>query len=128
VIVSTREDVKRQIAVYEHGSRNVYVSPGIGGLLQKALGHEMAHGVDDIFGSPHYFAGTPEWQSIHRRQSNFDIQKYADEPLEFFADMVVKNLLIGRTKMSITNPDETNYIWTAVFPILAENFNARRIS
>ena len=124
VIVSSREDVKNQIAMYEHGTRDLYVYPGIGGLLQKAIGHELAHAVDDNFGLPHFFTSTPEWQLIHRNQSHFDIPKYRDEALEYFADCVTKLFMLGSTKLSMTNPAEVTFITTWVFPTLQKEFGS----
>jgi len=122
IIVTNREDVREQIAMFEHGSRNLYVSTGIGALLPKALGHELAHGIDDVFDVPHYFTSTDEWRRIHANQSNFDIPKYRDEPLEYFADMVTKMFLLGSERLATTNPDEVQFIGSLVFPILQSEF------
>lgn len=122
IIISTREDVKQQIAMYEHGTRDFYVWPGVGDLLQKAVGHELAHACDDNFGKPHFFTSTPEWQRIHRNQSHFDIPKYRDEPLEYFADMVTKLFLLGPARLSTTNPAEVTFITSWVFPTLRKEF------
>lgn len=123
VIVSTREDVKEQIAMFEHGTRNLYVYPGIGALLLKAVGHELAHGCDDIFEEPHFFTATPEWQRIHKNQSHFDIPKYGEEPLEYFADMMVKLFFLGPEKLKTTNPDEVRFIVSWVLPTLQKEFS-----
>ncbi len=122
VVVSTREDVKEQIAMYEHGSRDLFVWPGIGDLLQKAIGHELAHAVDDNFEKDHFFTSTPEWQRIHRNQSHFDIPKYRDEPLEYFADMVTKLFLLGPARLNTTNPAEVTFILSWVWPVLQKEF------
>lgn len=122
IVMSNRPDVREQIAMYEHGSRNLYVCPTVGDLLQKAMGHELAHGVDDNFGSPHYFTSTPEWRHIHQLQGYFDIPKYRDEALEYFADMVTKLFLVGPTKLAITNPLEVQFITSWVFPTLQKEF------
>ena len=122
IIISNREDVKAQIAMYEHGTRDLYVWPGVGDMLQKAIGHELAHGVDDNFGAPHFFTGTAEWGLIHRNQSYFDIDKYRDEPLEYFADMVTKLFLLGPQKLEITNPQETKFVCSWVLPMLQKEF------
>ena len=123
IVISNSPDVKANIAQMEHGSRILYVWPGIGDLLQKALGHELAHGCDDNFGSPHYFSSTPEWIRIHREQAYFDIDKYRDEPLEYLADMCTKLFLLGPQKLSITNPNEVTFISTWMFPTLMKEFS-----
>jgi len=122
VIVTDRPDVRDQVAMYEHGTRHLYVSPDVGTLLQKAIGHELAHGCDDNFGRPHFFTSTPEWQRIHRAQPHFDIPKYRDEPLEYFADMVTKIFLLGPERLKTTNPAEVTFITTWVFPTLMKEF------
>jgi len=114
--------VKSQLAMYEHGSRILWIWPGLGSVLQKAIGHELAHGVDDNFGHPHYFTSVPEWRQIHRNQSHFDLPKYRDEPLEYFADMVTKLFLLGPARLNITNPAEVRFITTWVFPTLQKEF------
>lgn len=124
VIVSTREDVKAQIAMYEHGTRDLYVWPGVGDLLQKAIGHELAHAVDDLYDKHHFFTSTPEWQRIHAEQPHFDIPKYRDEPLEYFADMVTKLFLLGPEKLNTTHHNEVTFILSWVFPTLQKEFGA----
>jgi len=123
IVVSNRPEVKAQIAQMEHGTRILYVWPGVGDLLQKAIGHELAHGCDDNFGSPHYFTSTPEWIRIHRNQACFDLPKYREEPLEYFADMVTKLFLLGPTKLATTNPDEVKFITTFTWPLLMKEFS-----
>jgi hypothetical protein len=120
--VSRRPDVLAQVAIYEHGSRHILLAPGVGDLLLKAIGHELAHGVDDMNGHPHYFSSTAVWRDIHASQAYFDIPKYRDEPLEYFADMMVKLMLLGRDKVWTTNPHEANFICGTVLPVLVENF------
>ena len=93
----------------------------MGDVLLKAIGHELAHALDDNFGAPHYFSSRVDWERIHRNQSYFDIPKYAEEPLEYFADMVVKYMMLGPTKLSTTNPDEVAYIEN-VFAALHKEF------
>lgn len=124
VVISTREDVKAQIAMYEHGSRDLFVWPGVGDLLQKAIGHELAHACDDLYDKLHYFTSTPEWQRIHAAQPHFDIPKYRDEPLEYFADMVTKIFMLGPVKLSTTNPNEVTFITSWFFPTLQKEFGA----
>jgi hypothetical protein len=126
-VISTREDVRAQIAMYEHGSREILISPGTGSLLLKAVGHELAHGVDDIFDVPHYFSSMSDWQTIHRNQAYFDIQKYADKPLEYFADMLAKFFLLGKDRLFTTNPSELNFICSKVLPILVVLFGVEKI-
>jgi hypothetical protein len=121
-VITDRPDVKAQVAMFEHGSRNLYVWPGIGDLLQKAVGHELAHACDDVFDMPHYFTSVAEWQRIHRNQQHFDIPKYRDEPLEYFADCVTKLFLLGPARMSTTQPDEARFILSWVFPVLQKEF------
>lgn len=121
-IVSSRPDVQQQIAMYEHGTRDLYVYPGVGSLLQKAIGHELGHAVDDNFGLPHFFTSTPEWQKIHAEQPHFDIDKYRDEPLEYFADCVTKVFMLGPDKLRTTNPKEVTFITSWVLPTLQKEF------
>ena len=123
IVISTRPEVKAQIAQYHHESRILYVWPGIGDLLQKALGHELAHGCDDNFGSPHYFTSTPEWLRIHRDQAYFDLPKYAAEPLEYFADVFTKLFMLGSRKLSVTQPNEVTFLTTFVIPLLQKEFS-----
>lgn len=123
VEVTNRPDVRAQVAMYEHGSRCLYVYPGVGDLLLKAIGHELAHGADDNFGNPHWFSSTPEWAAIHAAQPYFDIEKYRDEPLEYFADMFVKLWLLGSEKLSTTNPQEVTFLTTWVIPTLQQEFS-----
>lgn len=122
VLVTPREDVKQQIAMYEHGTRNLYVYPGVGSMLQKAMGHELAHACDDNFGFPHFFSSTPEWLKIHADATYFDIDKYRDEPLEYFADMLTKWFLLGPQKLATTNPNEVTFMSTFVLPALQKTF------
>ena len=122
IVISTRPEVKAQIAQYTHETRVMYVWPGIGAMLQKAIGHELAHGCDDNFESPHYFTSTPEWVRIHREQAYFDIPKYREEPLEYFADVFTKLFMIGAPKLAITQPNEVTYLTTFVIPILQKEF------
>ena len=121
--ITNRPDVVQQIAMFEHGSRVLFVSPGVGGLLQKALGHELFHAVDDNFNSPHFFTSTNEWRTIHQKAPYFDIQKYALEPLEYFADQGTKLFMMGAAKMMTTNPDETRFIAGWVLPTLQREFS-----
>lgn len=120
--VTRRADVKDQIAMYEHGSRKIYVYDKVGDILRKAIGHELAHGCDDVFGNPHFFSSTPEWIRIHKNQGHFDIPKYSVEPLEYLADQIVKVFIYGPQKMALTNPDEVKFITTWVFPTLQREF------
>jgi hypothetical protein len=123
VIVSNRPDIKSQIAMFEHGTRDLYVWPGVGDLLQKAIGHELGHAIDDNFGHPHFFTSTAEWLKIHAAQSYFDIDKYRDEPLEYFADCFTKLFLLGPQKFATTNPMETKFITSWVIPTLQKEFS-----
>lgn len=120
--VSNAPDVKAQIAVYEHGSRKLSVWPGVGSMLQKALGHELFHAVDDNFNNPHFFTSTPEWKKIHADAGHFDIGKYATEALEYFADMGTKLFLLGPAKLRTTNPMEVQFITSWVIPTLQKAF------
>ena len=120
--VKNTPEIRAQVAMYEHGTRNLYVCPGVGDLLQKAIGHELAHACDDIFEMPHFFSAVPQWQLIHRNQMHFDIPKYQEQPLEYFADMVVKLFMLGPQKLSTTNPQEVMFINSWVFPLLQKHF------
>ena len=119
--VSDSPEVRDQIAVYQHGSRVIYVWSKVGGLLQRAVGHEMGHAIDDNFDQPHAFSSQADWIQIHKNQSNFDLPKYAEIPLEYFADMVTKYFMYGPQKLSTTNPQEVVFI-SNVFSILQEEF------
>lgn len=121
--ISDAPEVRDQLAVYQHGTRIVYVWSKIGGLLQKALGHELAHAIDDNFDQPHAFSGVSDWQQLHRNQSNFDIPKYGEIPLEYFADIVTKYFMYGPQKLSTTHPSEVVFI-NNVFKILQEEFGS----
>lgn len=121
VVVTDRPDVREQVAMMEHGSRILYVSPGVGGLLVKAVGHECWHGADDDpmgDGNPHYFSSSDAWRKIHRFQPHFDISKYRDEPLEFLADMGAKLFLLGPAKLEATNRLEVEYLTRVAIPTL----------
>ncbi len=119
---SGAENVRKSIAVYSHGSRVVQVWPGVGDILDRALFHEWAHAVDDNFDQPHYFSATEEWMRIHRDQTNFDLQHYRDEALEYFADMMAKYFLIGPAKLGMTRPNEVTFIASWVLPTLENAF------
>lgn len=122
VIITNRPDIREQIAAYEHGVRTLSVWPGVGDMLQKAIGHELAHAVDDNFDQPHFFTSTPEWQKIHKQASSFDLPKYEAEPLEYFADIVTKLFLLGPQRLQTTNPRETTFVTSWVFPLLQKEF------
>jgi len=122
VTISSSPEVRAQVAVYNHGSREMDVSADVGGLMRKAVGHELAHAIDDNFGHPHHFTSTPEWRRIHREQPFFDLPKYRDEPLEYFADMMVKFLMMGGAKLRHTNPKELAFITSWVVPSLLAEF------
>jgi hypothetical protein len=121
--VSTRPDVREQIALFEHGSRVLFVSPNVGGLLQKAIIHELSHGVDDVFGQPHYFSSMDAWLRIHRAQGYFDIPKYRTEPLEYLADQLAKWWIWGSMKFRVTHPQEAHFIEKCVVPALYAQFS-----
>lgn len=123
IIFSNAPEVRDQIAMFEHGTRDLYMWQGVGVLMQKALGHELFHAVDDNFGADHFFTSTPEWIRIHREQSHFDIPKYGEQPLEYFADMGTKCFLLGPDKLRTTNPNEVTYITSFVFPTLQKEFD-----
>lgn len=122
VVVTSHPDVRSQLASYQHDSRILYVYPGIGSVLQKAIGHELAHGIDDNFGAPHYFSSSGVWLALHRGRAHFDSAKYAHEALEYFADMFVKFCLLGPTKLSTTHPAEVQFFTHAVIPLLQKEF------
>ena len=124
VEVTGRADVREQVAMYEHGTRVLYVSLQIGDLLQKAVGHELAHGCDDNFGNPHYFSSSTEWQRIHREAPFFDIPKYRDEGLEYLADQMVKFFMLGPERMRTTHWQEVTFISTWVVPTLQREFGS----
>ena len=121
--VSNRPEVRAQIAQYAHGTRVLDVSPTVGDVLRKALYHELAHGIDDMGEeAPHYFTSTPEWSRIHAEQMYFDIPKYAEQPLEYFADQIAKFLMLGPDKHFTTHPKESTFIGTWVVPTLTQAF------
>lgn len=126
ILVTSKPEVRSQIARYQHEYRSIEVAPRVGGLLRKALVHELAHGIDDRPGNPHFFSTRPEFVSAHQRQGNFPIQKYADEALEHFADVVAKAILWPPPKLRIYYPEEANFIYGTVFPKLESEFGGKR--
>lgn len=123
ISVAGGEYMRQVLALYEHGSRSIKVYPGLSrDLLVRAIGHEIMHAVDDNFDHPHVFSYQPGWLQLHRDRGYFEIPKYRDEPLEFFADIASKYFLLGRDRLQITYPEEVYYLETSVFPILRENF------
>ena len=123
VIVENTPKTRDQLAVYEHGVRTLSILPTIGNLLLKAVAHELGHGVDDNFGSPHFFSTSQEWIRIHKSQGHFDIPKYRDEPLEYLSDMIAKLFLLGPQKLRITNSREVTFLTGYVFPMLSKEFS-----
>jgi hypothetical protein len=108
---STREDVVQQLAMFEHGSRKLFISPKIPtGIAVKAVIHEMGHAIDDNPQHPHYYSSSDAWGVIHRDQPYFDIPKYGAEPLEYFADCFAKYFVMSREANMIARPKETQYI------------------
>jgi hypothetical protein len=123
IILDSSPEVQQMVASYRHEDRSLHVYPGLGNtMLTKAMGHEMWHGADDNFGSPHFFSSNDVWGQIHRDQAYFDIPKYRDEPLEYFADIGVKFTLLGREKLNITAAREANFFENVVMPQLIEAF------
>lgn len=122
--VSRRADVMEQMAMYEHEGRVLYLAPNAGAALTKALTHELAHGCDDIFDTPHYFSTQPAWVAAHQHQPHFPLPKYRDEALEHFADVVAKAFLWAPQKLQIYYPAEAQFIYGEVFPVLMREFKA----
>ena len=123
VLVSSRPEIRAQQATFEHGSRTLYISDQIPqGLIERAVVHELAHAADDNFGSPHYFSSKWEWKRIHQQAQFFDIPKYAQESLEYFADMVAKYVLVGPVKLSISCSHEVQFVEQYVIPVLRKEF------
>ena len=86
VIVTSRLRSAGQLAAYEHGTRNLYVSPGISRpQLKKALYHEVAHALDDNFGVGHYFGESPHWVFLSKALTS-------DGPVEAFAAHMSEHL------------------------------------
>lgn len=128
VFVTNRRDVVQQIAMYEHQGRPLNVSPNVGGMLRKAIGHELAHGIDDSFGHPHAFSTLGTWLEIHRNQTYFDIAKYRDEPAEYFADALVKRMMLGYHSFRIQYPREAQFIDEYVLPLVRSEANKGTIT
>ncbi len=128
VEVSSDAVVIEQTAMYQHGSRVLRVAPRLGvPQLRQAIAHELGHGVDDTLGiqgfdHPHYFSSTEVWFRLHRGQAYFEFPKYAEYPLEYFADCVAKFALLGKDKFSITHPREAIYIASWVVPTVNRFF------
>lgn len=122
LVVTPDPKVREQVCMYMHGTRDVLVAPGIGNLLQRALAHEFAHGFDDTSelpgGAPHMFSASPEWISIHRSATRFELPKYRDDPREYFADMAAKALLLGLDRVAVAASQEARYIGGFVFPAI----------
>lgn len=120
IVVDSDPSVRVQMAMYRHGTRDILVYPGIGSLLRRCLSHELAHGFDDAEpdGPAHRFSRTEEWSHIHKQQRQFEIQKYRDDPKEYFADMASKVVLLGETKVGLLYPLEVSYMLQRVFPVL----------
>lgn len=118
--------MREQLAMYEHGSRCLFLSPDVPArTLVKAIGHELAHGAEDWSeetGQPHIFSSTPAWKTIHQQARVFDIDKYRDQGLEYFADQLVKTLLLGYTRLMTTNGHEANFMAVVVIPTLMRIF------
>lgn len=117
--VSDRPEVVAQVAMFEHGTRILYIAPNVQrSLITKALLHETGHAIDDWLGVPHYFSSQTAWRTIHRNCSYFDIPKYRDEPLEYFSDVWAKYWLWGTDVLRVTKPDEVRFIELSVIPVL----------
>ena len=110
--------VAAQVAMYQHDSRDLLLSPNVGKLLDRALTHELAHGFDDWNGNPHRFSMSDEWVRLHKMQGVFEIPKYAADPREFFADVASKCVLMGAQRVGYQYPGETVYMTHVVFPCL----------
>lgn len=121
--VSSAPEVRDQIAMYEHGSRRMRITPGVGkALLRRAISHELGHGCDDYLEQPHYFSGSDAWIKIHRIQSFFDHPKYAEQALEYFADMLSKVITQDVSRLAATNPYEVRFFTEWVIPTLQKEF------
>jgi hypothetical protein len=123
VVVTPDPDVRRNIAMYAHGAREIRVAPGVGSVLQKALAHEIGHAIDDWAeeaGNPHVFSTTEAWVGIHRNQTHFDLPTYRADPREHFADMMAKAILVGVQKLALAAPREAAYLSGFVFPALQQ--------
>lgn len=115
--------VVEQVSMYQHGTRALLVTDGLATTaLRQSMSHELGHGIDDLlhvpgYDHPHYFSSTDVWFKLHRGQSSFEFPKYAEKPLEYFADCVAKFCLLGKDRFSLTHPRETTYIESWVLPI-----------
>lgn len=113
VVLSAAPEVRAQVACYRHGSRDVLVAPGVGGLLLRALAHEFAHACDDrglAGGGPHEYSLAPGWMAAHRATATFELAKYRDDPRESFADAVAKVLLLGHPRFARAWPEAAPYV------------------
>jgi hypothetical protein len=116
--VTNDPKVAAQVAMYQHDSRDLLLSPNVGNLLDRAVTHELAHGFDDWNGNPHRFSMTDDWVRLHKMQGVFEIPTYATDPREFFADVASKCILLGAERTGIQYPGETVYMTQVVFPRL----------
>ena len=125
-VVNTSREVREQMAMYRHGTRDVLLAPAAGNLLQRALAHELAHGCDDEGpANPHRWSRTPDWMGIWKTASTYEIPKYRDEPQEYFADQLSKVVLLGAEKLQLSCPRETQYMVRVVLPVLMAATNQR---
>lgn len=68
IVISERPRASNEMAQYEHGTRNIYVLPGLNAdQIRKAMFHEIAHAIDDNFGVGHYFGESPAWAYLCQR-------------------------------------------------------------
>lgn len=125
VVATGDPAVREQVSMYQHGTRILFVSEGLGvQALRQSMGHELGHGIDDLsdmpepLKHPHYFSSTEVWFRIHRSRSSFEFPKYAEKPLEYFADCVAKFSLLGKDRFSATHPREAIYINSWVVPLI----------
>jgi len=65
IVISERPRASNEMAQYEHGTRNIYVLPGLNAdQIRKAMFHEIAHAIDDNFSVGHYFGESPAWAHL----------------------------------------------------------------
>ena len=123
VIIDTSPEMASMLASYRHEDRSLHVYPNLASMmLTKAIGHELWHGADDNYLHPHFFSSKDVWTQIHRDQAYFDIPKYREQPLEYFADIGVKISIYGSERLKIRASREVLFFEQVVIPKLLESF------
>ena len=121
IAINASEAVRKEVAIYTHGSRSILLFPGLGTVtLRQALNHELAHGVDDlsdIYNHPHYYSASDVWLKLHSMQSKFDMEKQHNQPVEYFAAQLAKYVTLGNDRFMARYPEEYVFFSTWVVPL-----------